>query len=87
MKGWRDGRKGDGERGRARREVGSVFLSETGIMLIGINIRSLYQCKEYLERPGCMAYVEGFFFVLALFVFVKAFHLLAVTNQILQGEL
>lgn len=71
MKEWRNGRKGDREGGKARREGGSVFSSETGIMLIGKNTRSLYHCKEYLERPGCMAYVE--FFVLALFVLLKHF--------------
>lgn len=46
---WRDGRR----RNRREREEnleergGSVFSSDTGVIFIGINTRSLYQCKEY----------------------------------------
>lgn len=66
---WRDGRR----RNRREREEnleergGSVFSSDTGVIFIGINTRSLYQCKEYLGRPEFMAYSE-FLFWLCLFL-------------------
>ena len=72
---WRNGRKGDREGGKARREGGNVFSSETEITLVGINRRSLYPCTEYLERLGCMAYVEFFSLFWVLLFLLKHFTL------------
>lgn len=48
MGGWKD--EEQRREVEARTEGGSLFSSDTGVMFLGINTRSLYQCKEYLER-------------------------------------
>lgn len=63
--------------GRTSEERGSVFSSETATVLIGINLRLCVNAKT--RTSG----ICGVLF----FASVKAFHLLAFTNQILQGEL
>lgn len=49
MEGWKEEEQRR-EGGEARTEGGSLFSSDTGVMFLGINTGSLYQCKEHLER-------------------------------------
>lgn len=66
MEGWKEEEQ-KREGGEARTEGGNLFSSDTGVMFLGVNARSLYQSKECLERPEFMAYLE-FLFRLCLFL-------------------
>lgn len=87
---------------KKRRKDGGMGGRETGkeekpeereevcfqVVNVNRNKYKIFISMQKVFRKTMMYGICGvLFFVLALFVFVKAFNLLAVTNQILQGEL
>lgn len=85
---WRDGGVGGRQTGRKSQKRGKRRVFKWDRNNVNRNKYKFFISMQRVFRNTRMHGVFGvLFFVLALFVFVKAFHLLAVTNQILQGEL